>query len=159
MFYPSAERNIVMKLTRSVVTENHPLLAPNVHGWVTLDEKYFVTTEHRYSPYHTKTHYVSTTKPNRLMLFEETVAVYCVTRTYHSNLCRRFCSTSHGQWSSQSFRETAKQPTCNLLLSTFTHSIECVFTQSADVVWRKVAVYCENHTEHTNTLCGQNAEF
>jgi hypothetical protein len=22
-----------------------------------------------------------------------------------------------------------------------------------------VAVYCETHTEHTNTLCGQNAEF
>jgi hypothetical protein len=22
-----------------------------------------------------------------------------------------------------------------------------------------VAVYCENHTEHTNTLCRQNAEF
>jgi hypothetical protein len=22
-----------------------------------------------------------------------------------------------------------------------------------------IAVYCENHTEHTNTLCGQNAEF
>jgi hypothetical protein len=22
-----------------------------------------------------------------------------------------------------------------------------------------VAVYCKNHTEHTNTLCGQNAEF
>jgi hypothetical protein len=22
-----------------------------------------------------------------------------------------------------------------------------------------VAVYCENHTEHTNTLCGKNAEF
>jgi hypothetical protein len=22
-----------------------------------------------------------------------------------------------------------------------------------------VAVYCENHTKHTNTLCGQNAEF
>jgi hypothetical protein len=21
------------------------------------------------------------------------------------------------------------------------------------------AVYCENHTEHTDTLCGQNAEF
>jgi hypothetical protein len=21
------------------------------------------------------------------------------------------------------------------------------------------AVYCENHTEHINTLCGQNAEF
>jgi hypothetical protein len=22
-----------------------------------------------------------------------------------------------------------------------------------------VAVYCENHTEHTDALCGQNAEF
>jgi hypothetical protein len=22
-----------------------------------------------------------------------------------------------------------------------------------------VAVYCENHTEHTDTLCGQNAEI
>jgi hypothetical protein len=22
-----------------------------------------------------------------------------------------------------------------------------------------VAVYCENRTEHTNTLCGQNMEF
>jgi hypothetical protein len=22
-----------------------------------------------------------------------------------------------------------------------------------------VAVYCENHTEHTDTVCGQNAEF
>jgi hypothetical protein len=41
-----------------------------------------------------ETHYVSTTKPNRLMLFGETVAVYC-----------------------------------------------------------------ENHTGHTDTLCGQNAEF
>jgi hypothetical protein len=22
-----------------------------------------------------------------------------------------------------------------------------------------VSVYCENHTEHTDTLCGQNVEF
>jgi translation initiation factor IF-1 len=22
-----------------------------------------------------------------------------------------------------------------------------------------VAVYCKNHTENTNTLCGQNAEY
>jgi hypothetical protein len=27
------------------------------------------------------------------------------------------------------------------------------------MLFRKtVAVYCENHTEHTDTLCGQNAE-
>jgi hypothetical protein len=28
------------------------------------------------------------------------------------------------------------------------------------MLFRKtVAVYCENHMEHTNTLCGQNAEY
>jgi hypothetical protein len=28
------------------------------------------------------------------------------------------------------------------------------------MLFRKtVAVYCENRTEHTNTLCGQNAQF
>jgi hypothetical protein len=26
-------------------------------------------------------------------------------------------------------------------------------------VKEKVGVYCESHTKHTNTLCGQNAEF
>jgi hypothetical protein len=46
------------------------------------------------SPYFTGTHYFSATDPNRLMLFGETVALYC-----------------------------------------------------------------ENHTEHTDTLCGQDAEF
>jgi hypothetical protein len=35
-----------------------------------------------------ETHYVSATKPNRLMLFRETVAVYCENRTEHTNtLC------------------------------------------------------------------------
>jgi hypothetical protein len=27
------------------------------------------------------------------------------------------------------------------------------------LVGETVAVYCEDHTEHTDTLCGQNAEF
>jgi hypothetical protein len=27
------------------------------------------------------------------------------------------------------------------------------------LVRETVAVYCENRTEHTNTLCGQNADF
>jgi hypothetical protein len=30
-------------------------------------------------------HYVSTTEPNRLMLFRETVAVYCENHTEHTN--------------------------------------------------------------------------
>jgi hypothetical protein len=35
-----------------------------------------------------KTHYVSATKPSRLMLFGETVAVYWENRTEHTNtLC------------------------------------------------------------------------
>jgi hypothetical protein len=32
-----------------------------------------------------ETHYVSATKPNRLMLFRETVAVYCENHTEHTN--------------------------------------------------------------------------
>jgi hypothetical protein len=31
--------------------------------------------------------------------------------------------------------------------------------QPVNAVGEKVAVYCENHTEHTDTLCGHNAEF
>jgi hypothetical protein len=35
-----------------------------------------------------ETHFVSTTKPNRLMLFGETVAVYCENHTENTNtLC------------------------------------------------------------------------
>jgi hypothetical protein len=32
-----------------------------------------------------ETHYVSATKPNRLMLFRETVAVYCENHTEHTD--------------------------------------------------------------------------
>jgi hypothetical protein len=35
-----------------------------------------------------ETHYISATKPHRLMLFRETVAVYCESHTEHTNaLC------------------------------------------------------------------------
>jgi hypothetical protein len=35
-----------------------------------------------------ETHYVTATKPNRLMLFRETVAVYCENQMEHTNtLC------------------------------------------------------------------------
>jgi hypothetical protein len=35
-----------------------------------------------------ETHYVSVTKPSRLLLFRETVAVYCENRTEHTDaLC------------------------------------------------------------------------
>jgi hypothetical protein len=35
-----------------------------------------------------ETHYVSATKPNRLMLFRETVAVYCDDHTEHTDALR-----------------------------------------------------------------------
>jgi hypothetical protein len=31
--------------------------------------------------------------------------------------------------------------------------------QPVNAVRETVAVYCENHTEHTDTVCGQDAEF
>jgi hypothetical protein len=38
--------------------------------------------------------------------------------------------------------------------------VDCYRYTSRLMLFREtVAVYCENHTEHTNTLCGQNAEF
>jgi hypothetical protein len=43
-----------------------------------------------------ETHYVSVTKPNRLMLFRETIAVYCENHTEHTNTLRgqnaEFCN-------------------------------------------------------------------
>jgi hypothetical protein len=44
-------------------------------------------------------------------------AIHCrpvnLIKIYHSNLCRRYCSSSHGHWSSHCFTETTNQPTCN----------------------------------------------
>jgi hypothetical protein len=40
-----------------------------------------------------------------------------------------------------------------------THQISTTKPNRLMLFGETVAVYCENHTEHTNTLCGQNAEF
>jgi hypothetical protein len=46
-----------------------------------------------------ETHYVSATKPNRLMLFRETVAVYCENHTEHTDTLHgknaEFCQVVH----------------------------------------------------------------
>jgi hypothetical protein len=47
---------------------------------------YFTHTEHTDTVCTSQeTHYVSTTEPNRLMLFGETVAVYCENHTEHTD--------------------------------------------------------------------------
>jgi hypothetical protein len=79
-----------------------------------------------------ETHYVSATKPNQLMLFELTIAVYCENHTEHTDTVRTSQETHY---------VSATKPN-RLMLFELT-----------------IAVYCENHTEHTDTLCGQNAEF
>jgi hypothetical protein len=86
-----------------------------------------------------ETHYFSTTKPNRLMLFWEKFAVYCEKYTKHTDtLCGG--------------RMQSLYLTGNTLRLRYK-------SQPVNAVWEKFTVYCENHTEHTDTLCGQNAEF
>jgi hypothetical protein len=40
-----------------------------------------------------------------------------------------------------------------------THYVSATETNRLMLFRETIAVYCENHTEHTNTLRGQNAEF
>jgi hypothetical protein len=40
-----------------------------------------------------------------------------------------------------------------------THYVSATKTNRLMLFRETVAVYCENHMEHTNTPCGQNAEF
>jgi hypothetical protein len=40
-----------------------------------------------------------------------------------------------------------------------THYVTATKTSRVMLFRETVAVCCENHTEHTNKLCGQNAEF
>jgi hypothetical protein len=39
------------------------------------------------------------------------------------------------------------------------HSVSITTTNRLMLFVERVAVYCENHREHINTLCEQNAEF
>jgi hypothetical protein len=73
-------------------------------------------------------------KPNRLMVYGETVAVYCENHTEHTytNPVR----TSQG-----------------------THYVSATNPSPLMLFGETVTVYCENHMEHPNALCGQNAEF
>jgi hypothetical protein len=40
-----------------------------------------------------------------------------------------------------------------------THYVSVTKSNRLMLFRETVAVYCENHTEHRNTRCGQNAEF
>jgi hypothetical protein len=40
-----------------------------------------------------------------------------------------------------------------------THYVSTTKPNQLKMFREKIAVYCENHMKHTNTLSGQNAEF
>jgi hypothetical protein len=40
-----------------------------------------------------------------------------------------------------------------------THYVSATKSSRLILFRETAAVYCENHTEHTDTLCGHNAEF
>jgi predicted Zn-dependent protease with MMP-like domain len=100
-----------------------------------------------------ETHYVSTTEPNRLMLFRETVAVYCENHTEHTDTVRT---------SQETYYVSATEPN-RLMLFRETVAVYCEnHTEHTDTVrtsQETVAVYCENHTEHTDIVRGHNADF
>jgi hypothetical protein len=94
---------------------------------------------HRYIMWAVRTsqeiRYVSPTEPNRSMLCGETVAVYCETRTEHTDT---LCGQNAVRTSQETRYVCATEP--NLLM---------LFRET-------VAVYCKNRMEHTDTLCGQS---
>jgi hypothetical protein len=90
-------------------------------------------------------HYVSATKTNRLILFRETVAVYYENHTEHK----------YTVWQNAEFCNIYKSRSC-LTGETYVSATK----PNRLILFREtVAVYCANHTEHTNTLCGQNVQF
>jgi hypothetical protein len=85
-----------------------------------------------------ETHYVSATEPKRLLLFGETVAVYCKNRTEHRDT---LCGQNAVRTSQETRYVSSTKP--NRLMP---------FGET-------VAACCKNRTEHTDTLCGQNVQF
>jgi hypothetical protein len=117
------------------------------------------------------------------MLFGETVAVYCENHTEHTNtLCGHFSpyltgNTLRLRYGAQLVNAVLGKQSLFIVRTIRNTQIHCVETsvrtsQETHYVsatepnrlmlfGETVAVYCENHMEHTNTrtLCGQNAKF
>jgi hypothetical protein len=130
-----------------------------------------------------ETQYVSTTKPNRLMLSGETVAVYCGNHTEHTDTrcgqnveiiphrkhittplliqTGQSCLGALSLFILRSIRNTQIHCVCRmqrLYLTGNTIRLQYKF-KPVNVFWERVAVYCENHTEHTDKLCMQDVEL
>jgi hypothetical protein len=82
---------------------------------------------------------------DRLMLFRETVAVYCENHTEHKYTVGRMQSSVIYTYPVRTTQET--------------HYVSAAKPNRLMLFRETVTVYCEKHMEHTDTLCGQNAEF
>jgi hypothetical protein len=93
-------------------------------------------------------HHFCATETTRLILFGDTVAVYCENHAEHT-------STMSGQNADNLY--TYKN---SVRTSQETHYASATKPNRLMLFGEIIAVYCENHIEHTNTLCGgQNAEL
>jgi hypothetical protein len=153
-----------------------------VYSEIHTEYRYILWAEYRVCTSQ-ETHYISNTKPNRLMLFGETFAVYCENHTEHTDtlfgqnaefvthrkhinfpynaqpvnavwgnshclLCVPHGTHIHTVWAQ-----------CRDCTSQETHYVSTTKPNRLDLFGKTIAVYFENHTEHTDTMCGQNAEI
>jgi hypothetical protein len=89
------------------------------------------------------THSVSMATTNRLMLFRETVSVYCDNHTEHTDkLCGQKAVYINSVRTSQE-----------------THYVSATKPNRLMLFRETVAVYCENLKEHKDTLCGHKADI
>jgi hypothetical protein len=79
------------------------------------------------------------------MLFRETVAVYCENHTEHTN-------TVWAEYRDFIYKNSVRT-------SQETHYISATKAQPLMLLGETVAVYCENHTEHTNTVWAECRDF
>jgi hypothetical protein len=91
-----------------------------------------------------ETHHVSATKTNRLLLFREIIVVYRENHMEHINtLCGLNVETLYIRIQFVPHRK---------------HYVPTTETNRLMLFGEIIAIYCENHTEHVNTLRGQKAE-
>jgi hypothetical protein len=100
------------------------------------------------------------------MLFGETVAVYCENHTEHADTVRTSQKTRYiSATDTNRLMLFGEKSRCLLWEPYGTHKYSPYLAENTlpiryrdqpdNAVWERVAVCCENHTEHTNTLCGQ----
>jgi hypothetical protein len=75
----------------------------------------------------------------------------CILWMSNKQFCVTFAKRTHAYTHLHAYKNTVRT-------SQETHYVSSTEIKRLMLFRETVAVYCEKHTEHTNTLCGQNAE-